>query len=201
MFIRNLDYLSPSITFYHKKFLSHTSIISGILSILSYIIIIGFAVYFSLDIFKRKNPKAFYYNRFIEDAGVFPFNASSLFHFINLTHTNMKIIDEGVDFTYFRIIGYNINFNIYVEDRNLSKYDHWLYGPCNNENDTVGISHLIKYDFFEKSACIKNILIQKNKNILIHLIQILNIQKWLMELIMMIKNHILFLLKNVKKNL
>ena len=67
----------------------------------------------------------------------------------------MKIIDEGVDFTYFRIIGYNINFNIYVEDRNLSKYDHWLYGPCNNENDTVGISHLIKYDFFEKSACIK----------------------------------------------
>ena len=32
---------------------------------------------------------------------------------------------------------------------------HWLYGYCDNETDTEGISHLITYDFFGKTACIK----------------------------------------------
>ena len=62
MFIRNLDYLSPPITFYHEGSLSHSSIVSGILSIFSFLLIIAIAVYFSLDIIQRKNPAAFYYN-------------------------------------------------------------------------------------------------------------------------------------------
>ena len=43
----------------------------------------------------------------------------------------------------------------YINDKNLSKFDHWLYGPCNNETDTKGISHLITQEYFNKSACIK----------------------------------------------
>ena len=35
MFIKKLDYLSPSITFYYQGAQSHTSIISGIISIIS----------------------------------------------------------------------------------------------------------------------------------------------------------------------
>jgi len=48
MIIKELDYLSPPITFYYKGFLAHSSIISGIFSIISFIIIIALAVYFSL---------------------------------------------------------------------------------------------------------------------------------------------------------
>jgi hypothetical protein len=45
--------------------------------------------------------------------------------------------------------------NNYVSDRNISHFDHWLYGICNNKSDTEGIGHLINYKYFEKSACIK----------------------------------------------
>ena len=64
-------------------------------------------------------------------------------------------LNDGIDFTIFRIIGLDTYYETYLYDKNLSKYDHWLYGKCNNQTDTEGISHLISYDFFEKSACIK----------------------------------------------
>ena len=82
MFIRNLDYLSPYVTFYYKGNLSHSSIFSGILSIISITFIIVLAVYYILDIIKKTSPNTFYFNNFIEDAGAFHLNQTSLFHFI-----------------------------------------------------------------------------------------------------------------------
>ena len=155
MFIKNLDYLSPPITFYHKGSLSHSSILSGIISIISIIIIIIIAIYFLLDLMQRKSPNSFYFNSFVEDSGIFPLNASSLFHFISIATLTNGFTNEGVDFTNFRIIGYENYFETYLYDKNISKYDHWLYGKCNNESDTTGIKYLINFDFFEKSACIR----------------------------------------------
>ena len=156
MLLKNLDYLSPPVTFYHQGSLSHPSIISGILSIFSFLLIIAAACYFLLDIIKRKNPTAFYFNSFVEDSEIFPLNASSFFHFISLS-VNFKELDiGGVDFTSFRIIGFDNYFQAYlINNKDLSKMDHWLYGLCNNETDTEGIGYLIKYDFFKKSACIR----------------------------------------------
>ena len=157
MFIKKLDYLSPSITFYYQGAQSHTSIISGIISIISIIIIIVFSLYYFHELIIRKNPNSFYFRSFIEDAGTFPINASSFFHFLSLGVINDKgDWKEGVNFTDFRIVGIDYYFNNYVNDRNISHFDHWLYGICNNNSDTEGISHLINYKYFEKSACIKN---------------------------------------------
>ena len=72
MFLRKLDFLSPTITFYYKGFLSHSSIISGILSILSFILIIVTAGYFSLELIEKKDPKSYYFNRFTNDSGIIP---------------------------------------------------------------------------------------------------------------------------------
>ena len=155
MFIKKLDFLSPPVTFYHHGSLSHSSIVSGIISVISIIIIVILGIYFFLNIIKRNNPNAFYYNTFVQDAGVFPLNSSSLFHFISLSTIYSNYLNDGVDFTYFRIVGFDIYFESYIKDKNLSEYDHWLYGQCNNETDTQGISHLINFDYFEKSACIK----------------------------------------------
>ena len=155
MILRKLDFLSPSITFYYKGFLSHSSIISGILSIFSFILIIIAAVYFSLDLIDKKNPKSYYFSRFTNDSGIIPINSSGVFHFISLTHDNESKINSGVDFRSFRVIGLETYFSSYEVDKNLSKFDHWLYGFCNNETDTKGIENLIDYDFFNKSACIK----------------------------------------------
>ena len=154
MIFKQLDYLSPYVTFYHKGFLSHSSILSGILSIISFILILAISIYFSLDLIERKNPTAFYFNRFVEDAEIFPLNSSSLFHFVSLVINNEEI-EIGVDFRSFRVIGLETYYQNYSKSKNLSNYNHWLYGLCNNESDTKGISHLVNYDFFNKSACIK----------------------------------------------
>ena len=155
MFIKNMDFLSPPITFYYNGFQSHASITSGILSIIAIIINISLAIYFSLDIFKRKDLVAYYFNTFVDDAGVFPFNASSFFHFISLGENGKDFWREGVDFTKYRIIGLDIYLDSYFKNPILTDYDHWIYGKCNNKSDADGIGYLINYQYFEDSACIR----------------------------------------------
>ena len=44
--IKDLDYLSPTITLYHNRQLSHSSIVSGILSVIAILFIISYSLYF-----------------------------------------------------------------------------------------------------------------------------------------------------------
>ena len=155
MFIKKLDYLSHNITLYYKNSLSHSSIISGILSIISFCIIFISGIYFSLDLIKRKNPEFYYLDQFVEDAGEFPINSSSLFHYISMSDTNFKNINKGFDFRSFKLIGIDSGYIKYLENNNIEQYDHWIYGLCNNETDTKGIGHLITNEEFKNSACIK----------------------------------------------
>ena len=155
MFLKSLDYVSPPITFYHKNYLSHSSILSGIVSIISFLIILSISIYFALQIIYRRNPSVFNFKRIIEDAGIYPLNSSSFFHFISLKTSTQEFTNGGMDFRSFRIIGFDSHYSEYLKTRNLSSFNYWLYGYCNNETDTKGISHLVNYDFFQKSACIK----------------------------------------------
>ena len=155
MFLKRVDFLSPPITFYHKGYLSHPSILSGILSIVSMILILILAVYYSLEIIQRNNPKIFSYTTFVEEAGTFPMNSSHLFHFISMTTALSNFVNDGINFTHFRIVGLEAYYEYYLESKNISEYEHWLYGRCNNNTDTQGISDIITYDFFERSACIR----------------------------------------------
>ena len=155
MFLKKFDYISPPITFYHKNYLAHTSILSGIISIFSFILILIISGYFALQIIHRKDPSVFNFRRIIEDAGTFPVNASSFFHFISLKTQTQEFYNGGMDFRSFRIIGLDVHHSAYLNNKNLSNFDFWLYGYCNNESDTKGISHLIAFDFFKKSACIR----------------------------------------------
>ena len=155
MFFRTIDFLSPPITFYHKGYLSHPSIMSGILSIVSMILILILAIYYSLEIIQRKNPKIFSYTTFVEEAGTFAMNSSNIFHFISMSSIFSNFTHDGINFSYFRIVGLEVYYESYLATKNLSEYEHWLYGRCNNNSDIQGISDAITYDFFEKSACIR----------------------------------------------
>ena len=169
MFLRQIDFLSPQITLYHKGFLYHSSFMSGILSIVMFLLIIIFSFLHLAKLWQREkeSPKMSSYSGFIEDAGLYTINSSKFFHFISMNIDQNEFYDQGIDFTSFRIIGLDTYFERYKEDGDLAKFDHWLYGPCNNETDTQGISHLINQDYFTKSACIRkyfNSLEQKYYN-------------------------------------
>ena len=160
MFVRTLDYLSPSVTFYHKGYLSHNSIPSGILSIIAIICLIILAVYYALDIIERSDPNTFYFNTFVQDAGTIQINSTSLFHFVTAgKNIGGNYTLEDFDFTLFNIIGSNIYYRNLISmlrnSRPLQSMEFWLYGPCNKDEDGIGLEHLINYELFEKSACIK----------------------------------------------
>ena len=152
MLLKKIDFLSPQITLYHKGFLSHSSMTSGTISIISLVIVIIFAVYYSMDLIKRENPKIFFFNRFVEDAGLITLNSSSLFQFISLC--NNEIVMD-FDFYSLRLIGFEKYYPLYLEDRNISKFNHWIYGPCDYDNDGIGLKKILNKEEFIKSACIK----------------------------------------------
>ena len=155
MFLKTFDFLSPRISIYYKGELTHSSIISGILSIISILILICIGSYFSLDIIKRKNPNVLYFNSFIEDSGIFKLNKTSLFHFINIAQIIKKDnYIEKFDFRTFNIIGSHIFTDNFLLDR-INVFDHWIYGYCNKDSNFEGLDDLIDSDFFEKSACVQ----------------------------------------------
>ena len=152
--IRRLDFLSPPITLYYKGENSHSSIFAGLLTIIVYSICLMFIIFYAIEFIKKSNPQVCYYNRYIEDAGIFPVNASSIFSFIQIIDT-VQNIPDSIDFDLLTIIGIEETIDIYQENNDLTNYNHWLYGNCNNSTDIEGLNALIKFDHFTESACIR----------------------------------------------
>ena len=154
MFFKKFDIISPTISIYHKGSLMHSSIFSGIISIISVLFIFIIALYYSFDMIRKTNPKIYNIQSYIEDVPIFKVNYTSFFHFINIVTVGPTPGVDGIDFTKFRIIGSKAYYSVYLHG-NIKELNHWIYGPCNNSSDLGEIAKLITYDFFQKCACIK----------------------------------------------
>ena len=166
MFFKKIDFISPEITLFYQGSLSHSSIISGVISFISCSIIICISLYCFLGLFDREKdcPKIANNNQYIEDAGIFTLNSSALFHFISFVEDGSQQYYEKFDFTSFNLIGFE-NYGQNVENGNdLTKYNHWLYGFCSKENDIKGIEDLVTQHFFTKSACIRKYFDSSSQN-------------------------------------
>ena len=154
MFLSKLDWLTPPITLYFNGELQHSSIFSSIISILGYLSSIIMGLYLSIDFFKRKNPTVFCFNRFIEDAGIFPLNSEGVYNHFQLLDTSNALPRE-IDLTYIRVIGTEVSIQRYLEKKNTSDDDHWIYDLCNNDSDIEGVKSIYNATDFNKSYCIK----------------------------------------------
>ena len=156
MFMKKFDWLSPPITLYFKGENQHGSIFSGILSIICYILVFASGVYYALEFINRQNPKAYFFNRYVVDAGYFPVNSSSMFNFIQICD---QMTNEAIpfDFTVFRVVGFDdVYSDEYMNNPDiLNNKNHWIYGNCNNNSVTEGIGYLVDFKYYEQSACIR----------------------------------------------
>jgi hypothetical protein len=132
----------------------HSSIFSGILTIIVYIIIFIFGIFYALEFINKKNPTAFFFNKYIEDTGIFPLNSSSLFHYIQL-RTTLEKDEDSIDFNSVRIVGIQDITIDNFHSTNLESVPHWIYGLCNNTTDTKGIGYLITSETYLNCACIR----------------------------------------------
>ena len=127
MWLKKVDWLSPPITLFYKGEGSHVSMYSGLLSIVAYTIVVVATFYYALNFINREDPKAYFFNRYIEDAGTFPVNATQMFHFVQLSdpQTNLKV---PIDFSAFRIVGFDDAYSDdYKKDPSIvHRKDHWI---------------------------------------------------------------------------
>ena len=158
MNFKKCDMLSPSITLHFKGNSIHPSIFSGIFTIISFTLIFSYGVYYTVGFIKKVNPTIYFFTRYIEDAGNFPLNSSSLFHFIKLSQTNDNLGNNNynisMNFDLIRIIGIEYTIDNYISDNNLTNYNHWLYESCSID-DIKNINNIITIEFLENAACIK----------------------------------------------
>ena len=155
-FIEKFDMLSPPITLYFKGEDQHHSKYSAILSIIAYLLILVAAIYYFLGFINKDNPKAYFFTRYIEDAGNFPVNSSSMFNYIQFIDKFDKT-KIGFDFSVLRAVGVNsVYYEQYMNDPEvISKENHWVYGPCNENTDIKGIEDIIDPHVYKNAACIR----------------------------------------------
>ena len=154
MHCSKLDWLTPPVTLYYRGELIHSSVVSVILSLIGYCSSIVIGVYLSWDFFQRKSPTVFYFNRYVEDSGIYPINSEGVFNIFHILDTSTAV-PRPIDFTYIRIIGTELSIQTYLERNNTPRDDHWIYGLCDNGTDIKGLEYLYDYPIFNQSYCIK----------------------------------------------
>jgi len=124
MFLKSFDIISPEITLYYKGETNHPSIISGLLTIISFLVVLVFGIISFLDCVNKKNPTAYFFNRYIEDIGEYYINSTSLFNYIQLIKPNPRgPID--IEFNKIEIIGINQTIQTFINTNyNLENYHH-----------------------------------------------------------------------------
>ena len=164
MIIQNLDFLSPEITLFFKGKYKHSSIFSGLITIFSYSVILACIIYYTLEFIDRSNPTIYFFNRYVEDTGVYPLNESSLFHYINLIAASRNKTTI-YDFNSVRIFGIIRTLDSYIQKYEYSENNHWEYDLCNYDEDITykKIKDLIDKNIFSQSACIKKYYNSKEK--------------------------------------
>ena len=166
-FIKKFDIISPPITLYFKGEDQHSSIFSGILSIIISSAILAATIYYFLGFINKDSPKAYFFNRYIEDAGNFPINSSSIFNYIQFIDKK-DFTNLGFDFNSLVAIGVDeMNYDEYMKDPDkISTIDHWIYGHCNFDTDIKGIEYRKNIIIL---LALEDIMIKKRTSILIQM--------------------------------
>ena len=132
MFLKNVDFLSPHITLYFEGKIRHSSVVSGIITILSIISVVGVTVYFLSEIIFKTKVTAYYFPQYLNETMQFKAHEDGIFHFV-LINDNFEVDLEKI-----RIIGVMESFeNFFDFEETFDEpedypIDHWEYSFCKN---------------------------------------------------------------------
>ena len=128
MFFKKFDFISSEITLFYRGNENHSSIMSGILSIVMGIVIVFLIGYLSIDVIAKQHPTSFYFTKFIEEIDDYPLNSTALLHYVSLYNSENEQI--GIDTKAIYVIGVSVNDGTFTSDNDISKYSHWIYDSC-----------------------------------------------------------------------
>lgn len=147
MVFSNVDFISSPNIIYCQRKEAHRNLASGLLSVLVMITAFIFSILFFLELINKKNPTAYFYNKYYEQVGKFPFNSSAMYGFINVG-------TKKIDFKAVTIFSTYKYITDYYENQDLSEFEHWIYGPC-EKADADSELPITNMSLFLEAACIK----------------------------------------------
>ena len=127
MFFKKIDYISPDITLFHNSDDKHSSIASGILTLVAYLIIIISALYDLVILFKRSTFTTYFYTRYSEEINTMIFSDNEFFHYVAFN----RDIDESI----VNIVGVESAPNLYDPGQtigypSLEPVNEYFYEKC-----------------------------------------------------------------------
>ncbi len=166
MILKNFDFISPPITLFYHGMNSHSSIFTGIISLIVLIICLIAAIILSLDIFLKRNPSIYYWKKSIIDVEKTYLNEDNFLHFITLLDENTNNIYDERAFTVIGINNFSMNMIINSKTTKESKknktnilynnFSYYIYGLCEESLDGgYLITDIYKKNTFYNSLCIK----------------------------------------------
>ena len=166
-FLRHCDFLSPEIVLHYEGDERHSSVASGLMSLGLLALIIYLVFYISTDFIFHLNPSAFYYNKYLDDLGIYPLNSSGFFHFVNFEFLEGSGLSK-IDLKSYVIIGVAKKDATYISNNIPTEHDHYIYELC-DKSDAGEFYDLFDSEilsYYVRSYCIKKFYDSKTKTII-----------------------------------
>ena len=152
--MKNIDYLSPSVTLFFFGRRTHTSKFGGLLVICMLTTCLAYISYLLNNFITRSDMSSMFYKKFEYEAGYYSFNPSSLFHFFLVFNSVLGNFD-AYDPKSIRIY---TTFSLSVKNESdWEKNDHWVFDRCREgiDNKYIDKSLFENIENFSYGACLR----------------------------------------------
>jgi len=153
--INRLDFLSPPITLFHLERRTHTSKVGGSLVILMFMLCSLFIYLLVSEITAHKKMTTIFHKKFEFEAGLYSFNSSSIFHFIQIFSADSGGYFDKYDSKYIRAYTTYVHSNF--SSSSLDLYDHWVFDSCRKDIDDKDLEPYLfdNIENFTNGVCIR----------------------------------------------
>ena len=153
--INRIDFLSPPITLFHLERRTHTSKVGGSLVILMFMLCSLFIYLLVSEISTHKKMTTIFHKKFEFEAGLYSFNSSSIFHFIQIFSADSGGYFDKYDSKYIRAYIAYVHSNFSHSSLNL--YDHWVFDTCRKDIDDKNLEPYLfeNIENFTNGVCIR----------------------------------------------
>jgi len=153
--INKIDFLSPPITLFHLERRTHTSKFGALLAISLIIMCLSYTFFLLFNLINHKKMTYIFYKKFEFEAGLYSFNSSSVFHFIQIFSADQGGYFDKFDSKYIRAYTTYANSNLSYDNVNL--YDHWVFDTCRKNIDDKDLDSSLfqNVENFTNGVCIR----------------------------------------------
>ena len=151
-----IDFLSPPITLFHLERRTHTSKIGGFLVIILVTICVVYISYLLYYLLSYNRVTSTFFKKFEYEIGRYPFDSSSIFHFIQIFSAEYGGYFDKYDTRYIRAFTTYVHSNF--KNADLQLYDHWVFDTCRKDIDNKGLDPSLfeHVDNFTNAVCIRH---------------------------------------------